>query len=385
MSRAKLRFEHYNNNENTKKSYKGHIDRFCQFHNIQDWDNLLQIESTKMKEMIEDYLIHFKELEKKPSYLKNISHALQNFLENNDYEGINFKKLRKIIGKIIKADVRAFTDEEVRLIRTLTKFDNRKRAMASFMSSGAIRSGALPDLRMKDLKEFPFGCLRVIAYSDDISEYYPAFVNREAKQDLNDWLQERKSKGEIITEDSLLFPTRKNPHEKCTANSISQEWHRLRKQAGINEKGVNTHAYRRRFNTIFKVQVNANNSLIERLMGHNSQAIPLDNSYFKPTEEQLFEEYCKGMIAVSTDDNEKFKVENEKLSDQIEQLNKEKESNRELSDRVKQLEKHNEQITQLLKSIQNPRIDLNGNKVDLVFDNVIEKEIEERFIEEYIS
>jgi len=382
MSRAKKMFEHYNKNENTKKSYKGHIDRFCQFHKIPDWDNLLEIEPKEMSKMIEDYHIHLEVLGKKGTYLKNIQYAIQNFLEINDYEGIKWKKLRKLC-EIIKADVRAFTDEEVRRIRTLTKFDNRKRAMASFMSTGAIRSGALPDLRMKDLKEFPFGCYRVTAYSDDINEYYSAFVNREAKQDLNDWLQERKSKGEIITDESLLFPTRKNPYEKCTANSISQEWHRLRKQAGINEKGVNTHAYRRRFDTILKAREGANNSLIERLMGHNSIVIQLDNSYFKPTEQLCFEEYCKGMIQLSTDDNEKFKVENEKLSNQIEQLHKQTESTRELENKVKQQQEQIEKITRLLKSIQNPRIDLNGNKVDLVFDN--EQWIEDSLIEELIS
>ena len=382
MSRAKKMFEHYNKNENTKKGYKGHIDRFCKFHNIQDWENLLEIEPQKMTKMIEDYLIHLEVLGKKGTYLKNILYGIQNFLEINDYEGIKWKKLRKLC-EIIKADLRGFTDNEVRQILNIIKWDNRKRAMALFMSSSAMREGALPDLRVKHLKEMGFGCLRVIVYADDKNERYVTFVNREAKEAYNDWLKERESKGEIITEDSLLFPTRKNPLKKCSSNSISQEWGRLCKQVGITEKGVNAHAYRRRFNKIFKLLPNSNISLIERLMGHNSQTIQLDNSYLNLTEEDLFEEYKKGMIAVSTDDSEKVKVENEKLSDQIEQLNKEKESNRELSDRVKQLEKHNEQITQLLRRIENPRIDWNGNKVDLVFDN--EQWIEDSLIEELIS
>jgi len=155
------------------------------------------------------------------------------------------------------------------------------------------------------------------------------------------------------------------------------------KKAGIVEKGLNVHGYRRRFDTIMKTREGANISLIERLMSHNSQIVQLDNHYFKPSDDQLWEEYQKGMIVLSVRDTEKEKIENQKLNNQIEQLHKQTESNRELSDRVKQLEKHNEQITRLLKSIERPRVDLNGNKVDLVFDN--EQWIEDSLIEELIS
>ena len=51
-----------------------------------------------------------------------------------------------------------------------------------------------------------------------------------------------------------------------------------------------------------------NISLAERLMGH-SQTIPLDNSYFKPVIEQLFDEYQKAIPQLIID--EKYRLEEE--------------------------------------------------------------------------
>ena len=58
-------------------------------------------------------------------------------------------------------------------------------------------------------------------------------------------------------------------------------------------------------------------SLAERLMGH-SKTIPLDNSYFKPLVEQLFDEYQKAIPQLIID--EKYRLE-EKLKQKDIQIN----------------------------------------------------------------
>ena len=57
---------------------------------------------------------------------------------------------------------------------------------------------------------------------------------------------------------------------------------------------MSCHGFRKRFDTVLKSNRMVNISLAERLMGH-SQTIPLDNAYFKPALEQLFDEYQKAI------------------------------------------------------------------------------------------
>ena len=68
------------------------------------------------------------------------------------------------------------------------------------------------------------------------------------------------------------------------------------------------HGFRKRFDTVLKSNRMVNISLAERLMGH-SRTIPLDNSYFKPVVEQLFDEYQKSIPELIID--EKYRLEQE--------------------------------------------------------------------------
>jgi len=68
------------------------------------------------------------------------------------------------------------------------------------------------------------------------------------------------------------------------------------------------HGFRKRFDTVLKSNRMVNISLAERLMGH-SRTIPLDNSYFKPVIEQLFDEYQKAIPHLIID--EKYRLEEE--------------------------------------------------------------------------
>ncbi len=71
---------------------------------------------------------------------------------------------------------------------------------------------------------------------------------------------------------------------------------------------MSCHGLRKRFDTILKSNRMVNISLAERLMGH-SKTIPLDNSYFKPVLEQLFDEYQKSIPELIID--EKYRLQDE--------------------------------------------------------------------------
>jgi integrase/recombinase XerD len=77
------------------------------------------------------------------------------------------------------------------------------------------------------------------------------------------------------------------------------------------------HGFRKRFDTILKSNYNVNINLAEKIMGH-STTIPLDNVYFKPAIEQLFDEYQKAIPELIIDD--KFRLQ-EQLKEKDEKIN----------------------------------------------------------------
>ena len=119
--------------------------------------------------------------------------------------------------------------------------------------------------------------------------------------------------------------------EKVISNLVP----RAKANAGINlEDSPNLlcHAFIHRFNTVLKLRPDANPPppLIERLMGHDMK---LDNSYFQSTQEQLFEEYQKGIADLSIDDKSRM----------IEEIKVLEHDNNELSKIQKEFKKLEEQ------------------------------------------
>jgi len=80
------------------------------------------------------------------------------------------------------------------------------------------------------------------------------------------------------------------------------------------------HRFRKRFDTILKSNPNVNINLAEKLMGH-STTIPLDNVYFKPTIEQLFDEYQKVISELMIEDKFRLLKQIEKKDVKINKLN----------------------------------------------------------------
>ena len=90
-------------------------------------------------------------------------------------------------------------------------------------------------------------------------------------------------------------------------------WYGIEKQAN--------HAFRKRFDTILKSNQNINISLAEKMMGH-SITIPLDNVYFKPAIEQMFDEYQKAIPELTIDDKYWFELQLKEKDEKINELNK---------------------------------------------------------------
>ena len=80
-----------------------------------------------------------------------------------------------------------------------------------------------------------------------------------------------------------------------------------------------SHGFRKRFATVLKSNKEINLSISEKLLGH-STTVPLDNVYFKPVLEVMFDEYQKAIPELVIDQSMKLKLELEKKNNQLSSL-----------------------------------------------------------------
>ena len=354
-SRAIRIFENYLHSPNTRAIYTIHVNSFVKWANLPNWECMLEMSSKELKIIIEDYVMH-KRSTTSFVYCKTISFGIQAFLESNDYDGINWKKIRRLMGKDDKKKTsRPWTTEEIKRMLEVAK-SLRNKSLILFLSSSGVRRGAIPNMKMKDLKDMPLGCKAVTVYSETSDEYI-TFINQEASIMLAAYFERRKSKGEIITPESYVFASDHTTRLQTpvTEGTISYLIQHIKEQAGFVGNGVDNqlcHAFRRRFDTVFKLRDDCNVSLVERLMGHSTTVI-LDNSYFQPTTEDLFKEYQKGTGDLTIDDSERLRTENEQIKNDLDQLQQEKQSNRELSKRLDNYEQNQSELLRVMNLLQN--------------------------------
>ena len=315
-SRSISVFEEYVQSEKTREQYLFHLNKFAEYCNLESIDGILKFENNDLKEKIEDYVILFKNQGKSPNYIRIITFAIQSFCDSNDKMGINWKKIRKLLGKKHKPKKsRPYTTEEIKRMLHSTK-DLRSKALILFLSASGVRRGAIPELKIKHLKQMSNDCLAVTIYEGSNEEYL-TFINKESCDALNLYLERRKHDGEHLDPEHPVFRAKyqlaiaspKPFSEKSVSNMIL----RAKRNAGVDlddSPNLLVHAFRRRFNTIMKLNENANVPLIERLMGHDMK---LDNSYFQPTLDDLFAEYQKGISNLMIDSSERILAEKQKV------------------------------------------------------------------------
>ena len=358
-ARSVLIFEQYIQSPKTREQYRYHIEKFVNHYQLSSFDSILSLESEELKQKIEDYVILFKNRGKSHNYIRIIIFALQSFCDSNDKFGVNWKKIRKLLGKKQKPKKsRAYTTDEVKRMLHSVK-DLRSKALILFLSASGVRRGAIPELKIKHLKEMPNDCLSVTVYGDSNEEYI-TFLNKESKEALTLYFERRKKDGEHL---DLEHPVFRNKYvlgierasvlsEKSVSNIIS----RAKKNSGLDiddSPNLLCHAFRRRFNTVLKLNREANYSLIERLMGHDMK---LDNSYFQPTLDDLFNEYQKGMSDLMIDDKERIMQEKKHIESKKIQLDQQQVEIKNQKDEIETLKLKVERMIETFEDKQSLKI-----------------------------
>lgn len=222
-----------------------------------------------------------------PNSLPTFYYPLQTFFEANDIE-LKWGKIKRLLPKKVKlSGDQAYTTEDIKILDFAITL--RNRALIHFLASSGVRVGAITGLSLKHLSEMPLGCKSVLIYDDSTEEYF-TFLTPEASKALDDYFNQRRKDGEHLTSDSPVFredyQVGIQKPKFMTIQAVQGVIWRCTKQAGLRENKKENryskqldHSFRKRFNTILKINKEINPNIIEKIMGHKKDAHKVQEEY----------------------------------------------------------------------------------------------------------
>jgi len=335
-------FENSVKSKHSFSTYMDKLDRFMKFVGIESYDELSRADNLQVK--LEDWIMSIKN-QVSPNSIPYYFYGVKSFLEVNDVL-LNWKKIIRLFpSKVKKTGRRAYTTKEIQKILAVAT-DIRSRALVLFLASSGVRIGAIPQLLVKHLYDLPLGCKGVLVYEGSTDEYW-TIITPEASEALSEYLNKRKSDGEIVTPESPLFrdvySDRRGNAKKMARpvglRALISRMIRLVDKSGIRcteEKTSNrystmvNHAFRKRFITILKSTPEIKNSTAEKLAGHkvyrdeDNFMVELDDSYNVPTLDNLFNQYKHAIVELSIDDSTRLQMKEIQIQKQYSALEEEK-------------------------------------------------------------
>jgi len=269
-SRSFTLFERAIRSEATRIVYTNSLHAFMKFAKIKNYDDIVNISTNKLHQLLSDWVMFLSQKGLKSITIRSKLCAVELFLD------MNMKTYhRKVLHKLIPSDdyVRGgdipFTTEEIqRLLNSTTKL--RTKAIIHFLACTGARPGAITDpiLRLKHLEDMPNGC-KVLKLYEGSKEGYWTFLTPEAAKSLSHYLNSRKLNGEKLTDESPLFrnyeKSNSKKQEHLSSRSLRQILFELMKTSGITRKKTGNrydkatvYGFRKRFNTILKLNNDVN-------------------------------------------------------------------------------------------------------------------------------
>jgi integrase/recombinase XerD len=314
-------FEESIKSPNTKTLYLHHLNKFIEFTQVKDPSKIVSLSESKIQVMLEDYLIYLKKT-LSPNTIPVAMAPLELFLTIND-KNCNFKKIRKMFpAQVRKTGTKSWTTQNIqRMLASTSK--KRTKFLIHLLASTGCRIGVVEELRLQHLTEMPLGC-KAIQFYEGTNEEYWGFLTPEASKALDEYLDERKKRGELLESHSPLLlagsdlSVRSLTLSKKVAQLILDRCIKnagiLRQKAGERYEIQLAHGFRKRFNTILKMNGKVNSNIAEKLMGHKNG---LDGVYFTPTKEQCFEEFAKAIHDLTIDESAKLHQELKKKDQEL--------------------------------------------------------------------
>jgi len=315
---SQMIFQESLRSQESVKMYTYLVMKFMKFHNLKDFDSVVKIEKKELQKLVETYVIHRKK-KISPNTLPSEANAIKTFLEANDID-LNWRKIKRLYPAPVKrSGSSAYSTEDVKKMLDVSP-QIRNKAIIHFLASSGVRIGSLPELKLKHIRDMPLDCKMITVYEDSIEEYQ-TFLTPEASKALDDYPQQRRKNNEVLNSESPLFreryqlgtskprPISKEAIQGILTRAVKNSNVRGQKKNGRYSEQL-AHGFRKRFDTILKLNKAVNDNIIEKMMGHKRG---LDGTYLQPTIEQMFEEFKNGIIDLTVDSSERLLAEKEKL------------------------------------------------------------------------
>jgi hypothetical protein len=268
------------------------------------------------------------------STVVNFKKPVKLFLEMNDVS-LNWKKINKILPPARRyATDRAPTVDE---IRTLTRHeDMRVEVIVLVMCSSGIRVGAWDYLKVGSLEPInrnreTVAC-KVKVYENEPEEY-TTFITPEAYSSVEKYLRFRELHGEKISPTTPLmrdtFNTTDTPHnlfgtaenpKRLKRSGVKHLVERAMWRTGLRHEKKRRHefaadhGFRKYFKTRTEQVMKPIN--VEWLMGHSTG---ISDSYYRPTENELVNDYLKAVPLLTISEVEEVRHESEKAKTDFEE------------------------------------------------------------------
>jgi len=361
----------------TKAAYTFALQKYMKHIKIDNPDDLLKYQDNPkfIQNQIIDYLIYLKNPPISLRYATRSQYlaAILTFYDLNEVV-LNKKKTYRYLGEEEKPiENRAYRTEEI--ARMLEVCDERVKALILFLASTGVRIRAIVDLKLEDLTSIPnFDLYQVKVYSDSKQGYF-TFTTPEASKAINTYLSYRERYGEKLTPKSPLFRDqfdRNDPDsihnvkllklraverlisrtiEKAGLRTIERQTE-LRNEHGKVRKNVRlTSGFRKFFDTQL-IYADVRPAIKEMFMGHS---IGLDDHYFKPSENDVLEEYLTAVDHLTINEENRLKKKVKELTRKQDDIEIMKERHdQEIKDIREQM---NKQFSQIMSMIQhNPKL-----------------------------
>jgi len=279
--------------ENTKKTYLKGLAKFVEYKQIQNLDQF--VEEVKQKqnqnEIVKEFAVYLASKNLAPKTVAAWISSLKKFFAANGLK-VDVDIPIKIFN--IHEDVLP-NNEDLR--RILSEVDLRMKVIITMLASSGMRIGELHNLKLGDIdlsKEIPTVKIKGVGAKERKSRI--TFISKEAKRFLEEYLNQRKSLGEELNENSPVI-AREDGKPMSYQNIqylLEGVFRRYSKKVG-KRYTLHAHCLRKWFKTQL-ISAGVPAPIVDRLTGHSRY---LAQEYELYTEDQLREWYKKGMSAVT--------------------------------------------------------------------------------------
>jgi len=314
--------------KHTKKHYSLYLNKWIDFSGPElSFDNANR---KVIEAKIIEFILYLKKQGKSRVAIHNYLEPICSLYTLNDVM-LNRKKINKFVPEYrkIKSD-RSYTHEEI--AKLLEVADERMRVIILLLASTGMRIGALLDLRLGDLEDLKTS-YKISIYRNT-NEEYTSFCSTECKAAIDFYLDMRSRYGEKLMEESLLIREQFDVRSPCTAKprqisktAIQLKLYDLCKRCGISKQDIAVANGFRKFFMNQCVNSKMNPEIREMILGHS---IGLSSAYYRPTQQEVFDEYKKAANNLTINEENRLKnrmklLEAEKNQFELLELKHEKE------------------------------------------------------------